>query len=106
MLLEVLMRTSELVICVAVLVTGCATYVPTSSSTAARWDERDISELIAAIGPYDTTSIRGDSRSYNWFRFGACRLTASTALDDKIQKIELEGTEQGCNVYRQKLGGG
>jgi hypothetical protein len=95
------MRTSHLAIFVAVLVAACAHYVETSSPTVARWEERDISELIAAIGPYDTTSIRGDSRAYNWFRFGNCRLTARTALDDKIQKIELEGTGLGCNVYLQ-----
>jgi hypothetical protein len=105
MLLEILMRTSRLVILVAVLVAACATYVETSSSTVARWEERDISELIDSIGPFDTTSIRGDSRAYNWFRFGNCHLTARTSLDGKIQKIDLKGTGQGCNVYLQKLGG-
>ncbi|HEV8553971.1 MAG TPA: hypothetical protein VGR65_11405 [Casimicrobiaceae bacterium] len=101
------MRMSHLAIFAVVLMAACAHYVGTSSPTVARWEarNRDISELIAAIGPYDTTSIRGESRTYNWFRFGNCRLTAHTALDDKIQKIELEGMGQGCNVYLQKLGG-
>ena len=120
----IIMRPSYLVIFVAVLVTACAHYVETSSSTVARWEERDVSELIAAIGPFDTTSIHGkssaydwswahsttpipgESRSYYWFRFGNCRLTARTTLDGKIEKIELEGTGQGCAVYRQKLDGG
>lgn len=86
---------------------ACAHYVETSSATIAQWKDRDISKLIDAIGPYDTTSIKGDSRTYNWFRFGNCRLTAHTSLDDKIQTIDLEGTGQACDeVYRQKLGNG
>ncbi len=115
------MRTSQLVIFVAMLVTACAHYVETSSSTVARWEGRDVSELIAAIGPFDTTSVRGESSSYdwawahsttpvpsesrlyNWYRFGMCRLTARTTLEGKIQKVEMEGTGQGCTVYTQKL---
>ena len=65
---------------------------------------RHVSELIDAVGPFDTTSIKGDSRAYNWFRFGNCRLTALTSLEGKIQKLELEGTGTGCEVYQQKLG--
>jgi hypothetical protein len=120
---EILMRTSHLAIFVAVLLAACAHYIETSSPTVARWEARDISELIAAIGPFDTTSIRGESssyawswahsttaipgeyRSYNWFRFGRCRLTAHTSLEGKILKVEMEGTGEGCNVYLQKLGG-
>ena len=99
------MKISYLVIFVSALVVACAHYIETSSVMVARWEQRDISELIDAIRPYDTTSIKGDSRSYNWFRFGMCRLTARTSLDEKIQKIELEGTGQGCDVSHQKLGG-
>ena len=118
------MRASNLAIVAVALVAACAHYVETSSPTETRWEQRDISELIAAIGPFDTTSIRGESsayawswahsttaipgefRSYNWFRFGMCRLTAHTSLEGKILKVEMEGTGQGCNVYLQKLGGG
>ena len=97
--------------CLALLGIGalsaCVHYAESSSTstTIARWEQRDVSELIVAIGPFDTTSIRGDSRSYNWFRFGNCRLTARTSLEGKIQQVELEGTGQGCDGYRQKLGG-
>jgi len=60
------MRTSHLAIFVAVLVSACAHYIETSSPTVVRWEQRDVSELIAAIGPFDTTSIRGESSSYDW----------------------------------------
>ena len=119
------MQTSKLAVFAAVLVAGCAHHIDSSSSssTIARWDGRDVSELIGAIGPFDTTSVRGESslysqswanwttaipaeyRSYNWFRFGNCRLTAFTSLEGKILKVEMEGTGQGCNVYLEKLGG-
>ena len=116
------MRTSHLAIFVAVLLAACAHYTETSSPTVTRWEGRDVSELIAAIAAFDKTSIRGESsahnwswahyttpvpgesRSYNWFRFGRCRLTAHTALEGKILKVEMEGTGQGCDVYVQKLG--
>jgi len=119
------MRTSHLAIFAVVLMAACAHYnVETSSPAVARWEGRDVSELIGFVGPFDTTSIRGESgsydlswahsttaipgefRSYNWFRFGRCRLTAHTSLEGKILKVEMEGTGQGCNVYLQKLGGG
>jgi hypothetical protein len=118
------MRTSHLTIFLAVLMTACAHYVETSSPTEVRWEGRDVSELIAVIGPFDTTSIRGqsgsydqswahyttpvpgESRAYNWFRFGRCRLTAFTSLEGKILKVEMEGTGTGCDVYVQKLGTG
>jgi hypothetical protein len=98
------MRSSRLVFLAVVLVAACATHVESSSPMVARWENRDISELITAIGPYDTTSVKGDWRSYDWFRFGNCHLTARTSLEGKIQKIELEGMGLGCNVYLQKLG--
>ena len=100
-----MMRTSHVAILVALSLFGCAHYVETSSATITRWEQRDIDDLIEAIGPFDTTSVKGDSRSYNWFRFGMCRLTARTSLEGKIQRIELEGTGSGCDVYRKKLGG-
>src|SRR5947208_15577890 len=52
------MRASNLAIVAVALVAACAHYVETSSPTETRWEQRDISELIAAIGPFDTTSIR------------------------------------------------
>jgi hypothetical protein len=118
------MRASHLAIVAVALVAACATYVEPTSPTIARWEGRDVSELIGAIGPFDTTSIRGESssynwswahsttaipgeyRAYNWFRFGMCRLTAHTSLEGKILKVEMVGTGSGCNVYLQKLGGG
>jgi hypothetical protein len=119
------MRTSSLAIFAVVLAAGCAHYTESSSSSATikRWDGRDVAELIGVIGPFDTTSLRGESssydqswahsttaipadyRAYNWFRFGNCRLTAFTSLEGRILKVELEGTGQGCNVYLEKLGG-
>lgn len=99
------MKATYLVIFVIVSLVACAHYVETSSATVTRWEQRNVSELIAAIGPFDTTSINGDSRSYNWFRFGSCRLTARASPDGKIQNLEMAGTTAGCDVYRQKLGG-
>ncbi|TMH55161.1 MAG: hypothetical protein E6H53_17490 [Betaproteobacteria bacterium] len=99
------MRGSRLVFLAAALGAACATHLESSSSpTVARWEDRDVSELITAIGPYDTTSLKGDWRSYDWYRFGNCHLAARTSLEGKIQKIELEGMGFGCNVYLQKLG--
>ncbi len=74
----------------------------------ARWEGkgRDISELITAIGPYDTTSVKGDWRSYDWFRFGQCHLIARTSLEGKIQEVTMQGMGAGCNVYLEKLGSG
>ena len=120
------MRSSYLVLCIVVWVGACAhqTEIETSSSAVARWEGRDVSELITAIGPFDTTSIKGESsaydwswahsttsipgesRSYYWFRYGKCQLRAHTSLEGKILKVELEGTGQGCNVYLEKIGGG
>jgi hypothetical protein len=118
-----IMRTMYLIIPVVTFLVACAHYVATSSSAVARWEGRDISELIATIGPFDTTSVRGEpssydwawahsttpippeSRLYDWYRFGNCRLTARTTLEGKILKVEMEGTGQGCDVYLQKIGG-
>ena len=74
----------------------------------ARWEGkgRDISELITAIGPYDTTSVKGDWRSYDSFRFGQCHLIARTSLEGKIQEVTMQGMGAGCNVYLEKLGSG
>ena len=101
------MRARYLLISIAFSVASCAHHVETSpaSSTLASWEDRDISDLIDTIGPFDTTSIKGESRAYNWSRFGNCRLTARTSLDNKILAVVLEGIGQGCDVYRQKLGG-
>ncbi|HTS21100.1 MAG TPA: hypothetical protein VMN79_04745 [Casimicrobiaceae bacterium] len=93
------------VIVAVLLLAGCATSTaPPSSSKVAHWEERDISELVAAIGPYDTTSVKGDWRSYDWFRFGSCHLTARTTLEGKIREVEAQGVGTGCDVYLQKLG--
>jgi len=99
------MRASYIVLVMIVALASCTTTTvsSTSSSTIAQWQTRDISELVAVIGPFDTTSIQNDSRSYDWFRFGNCHLRAQTDLDNKIQKVVLEGTGQGCNVYLDKL---
>jgi hypothetical protein len=100
------MRASNLAVLALLLAGACAHYVETSTPRTVRWEDRDINELIAAIGPYDTTSVKGDWRSYDWFRFGQCHLVARTSLDGKIEKVELEGTGFGCDVYLQKLGSG
>jgi hypothetical protein len=102
------MRVLALLVFSLVLLTACATTVTgTSSPTVSRWEGkgRDISELVKAIGPYDTTSVKGDWRSYDWFRFGTCHLVARTTLEGKIQEVTLEGVGNGCNVYLDKLGG-
>jgi hypothetical protein len=100
------MRLSYLVVAVVVWVTACATtqHLEISSTIVTRWADRDISELITAIGPYDTTSIQGDSRSYYWNRFGNCAVTVLTSRDDKILKIDVQGTTQVCSAYMQKMG--
>ena len=101
------MRSSCLVIAVVVLLCACAYRVgEVSSTTVKSWENRDVSELIAAIGPFDTTSIQGESRSYFWSRFGICLVTARTTREDKIVNLEVRGSTQGCSTYMQKLGEG
>jgi hypothetical protein len=100
------MRASTLLVLPVVLLGSCTTtYSGTTSTTVARWEDkgRDISELITTVGPYDTTSVKGDWRSYDWFRFGNCHLVARTSLDGRIQQLTLEGTGSGCNVYLERL---
>ena len=57
------MRSSYLVLSVVVWASACAHQIEISSSTVKRWENRDVSELITAIGPYDKTLIQGDSRT-------------------------------------------
>ena len=104
------MRSSYLVIAAVVLVSACArpieNQIEVSSTTVQRWENRDVSELITAIGPFDTTSITGESRAYYWARFGNCQVIARTTREEKIVKVEVRGTTQGCNTYLQKIGDG
>lgn len=100
------MRSSYLVLCVVVLVGACAHQLEISSSTVKRWENRDVSELITTIGPFDKTWIQGESRTYDWYRFGNCLVTAHTSRDEKILKIDVLGTTQGCSAYLQKMGDG
>ena len=99
------MRPSYILLCV-VWVSACAHQIEISSSTVKRWENRDVSELINTIGPYDKTLIQGDSRTYDWYRFSNCLVTAHTSRDEKILKIDVVGTTQGCSVYLQKMGDG
>ena len=92
-------------IVLVVLLSACASQqVEISSTTVTRWENRDVSELITTIGPYDTTSITGDSRSYFWSRFGICKVTARTTREEKIVNIDVQGTPAVCKSYLQKLG--
>jgi hypothetical protein len=100
------MRSSYLVLCVVVWVGACVHQIEISSSTVKRWENRDVSELINTIGPFDKTLIQGESRTYDWYRFGNCLLTAHTSREEKILKIDVQGTTQGCSVYLQKMGDG
>ena len=70
------------------------------------WDGRDVADLIAAVGPEDSVIINKESKSFNWFRFGNCRLTAFTTLDNRIINVETEGSTEGCEVYIKKMGRG
>jgi hypothetical protein len=99
------MRSPSLVVAVVVCLGACAhNKLDISSTTVTRWENRNVSELITAIGPFDTTSIQGESRSYFWNRLGNCQLTAHTTREDKIVKVDVQGTSQGCGVYLQKMG--
>jgi hypothetical protein len=98
------MRSSCLVITVAVCVSACAHHLDISSTTVPQWENRNVSELITAIGPFDTTTIQGEMRSYYWNRFGNCQVTARTTREDKIVKIDVQGTTQVCAPYLEKMG--
>jgi len=99
------MRPSHLIVIAGMLTAACATPSgETKSTTIASWEGRDINELVAVIGPFDSSNARGDARTYDWFRFSNCKLTARTTTESKIQKIEMEGTSQGCSSYAQKIG--
>ena len=100
------MRSSYLVLAVVVWVGACVHKIEISSATFTRWENRDVSELITAIGPFDTTSITGESRAYFWQRFGNCIVTAYTTRAEKIVKIDVQGTTLGCSTYLQKMGDG
>ena len=104
--LEMQMRSSYLVLAAVLWVGACVHPIEISSATVTRWQNRDVSELIATIGPFDTTSIQGDFRSYDWFRFGNCHVSVRTSRDDKILKVDVQGTTQGCSGYLQKMGDG
>jgi hypothetical protein len=108
-MLETIMRSSYLLLAVVVSLGACAQFgasSPISSTTVTRWQNRDVSELITAIGPFDTTTIQGESRSYFWNRFGNCQLTARTTREEKIVNIDVQGTTQGCSAYLEKMGDG
>jgi hypothetical protein len=101
------MRSSYLVLAVVVSLGACTQFgvsAPISSTTVARWQNRDVSELITAIGPFDTTTIQGEVRSYFWNRFGNCQVTARTTREEKIVNIDVQGTTQGCSKYLEKMG--
>lgn len=89
----------------AILAAGCATArVETVAAPVAGWDGRGISDLTAAIGPFDKYTVKGESGAYEWFRFGRCHLTARTGPDGKIATIETQGTREGCRPYLDKMG--
>lgn len=67
------------------------------------WDGRDVADLITVIGPEDSVIINKELKSFNWFRFGNCRLTAFTATDNKIIRVETTGTVDGCSAYVEKM---
>lgn len=100
------MRSSYLIIAIVLGLGACVHQIAVSSTTVTRWENRDVSELTAAIGPFDTSSISGDSRTYDWSRHGNCHVTVHTSRDDKILKIDVQGTTQGCSGYLQKMGNG
>ena len=99
-------RSSYLVLATVLCVGACVHPIEISSATVTRWQNRDVSELIATIGPFDTTSIQGDLRLYDWFRLGNCHVSVRTSRDDKILKVDVQGTTQGCSGYLQKMGDG
>ena len=99
------MRSSYFIFAVAVWLSACAhQQLEISSTTVTRWENRNVSELITALGPFDTTSIQGEVRSYYWNRFGNCQVTARTTREDNIVKIDVQGTTRVCGTYLEKMG--
>ncbi|HZQ63160.1 MAG TPA: hypothetical protein VFC24_17520 [Casimicrobiaceae bacterium] len=84
---------------------GCATRWDTVVAKHG-WDGRDVADLVAAVGPEDSVIINKESKAFNWFRFGNCRLTAFTTLDNRIISVETEGSTEGCEVYIKKMAHG
>ena len=98
------MRSSHLVVALGMLAAGCATPSgETKVTSIGGWDGRDISELIAVIGPIDKSTAKSDARTYDWYRFSSCKVSANTTPDNKIVNVEMAGTAQGCSSYAQKL---
>jgi len=98
------MRTASILLNVIALA-GCATpsEVVHATHSSEAWDGRDVADLVALIGPEDSVIINKELKSFNWFRFGACRLTAFTGADNKIIRVETDGTVDGCSAYIEKL---
>jgi len=100
------MRTAS-ILQIVIALAGCATprEVVHAAHSSQAWDGRDVAELIALIGPEDSVIINREKevKSFNWFRFGACRLTAFTGTDNKIIRVETDGTVDGCSAYIEKL---
>jgi hypothetical protein len=85
---------------------SCTTLAPTrpvERYQSSSWEGKEISELVAVLGPFETSLIQRGIKSYNWFRFGNCRLTARVSSDDRITEIETEGTVDGCHTYLERL---
>lgn len=99
------MRPAHLVFFLLLLMTACAHRVERVEAVQS-WNGRDVSELIEAIGPFETTIVQRGTKSYHWFRFGDCRVTARVSPDDKILDIETVGTIQGCSTYLQRMAKG
>ena len=69
------------------------------STTVTRWENRNVSELITAIGPFDTTSIQGELEVILLESIRQLPVTARTTREDKIVKIDVQGTNQVCSAY-------
>ena len=97
------MHLSRFITLVALLVVGCSQSFVGRTDRHDGWEGRDIAELVEVLGPFETTLIQRGVKTYNWFRFGNCRLTARVSADDKIVAIETAGTAEGCHVYTDRL---
>ena len=100
------MRLWLMIILLPCVIAACAFRggVNTTTTEVSGWAGREVDELIEAIGPYATSSIRRDSRTYSWHGVGYCRVTAGTSPDGKIVKVETTGTSEGCSGYLEKMG--